>query len=279
MTLIRTRARAAATTSTLTCALAFLAALAFASQAGAQDADAKKELAPNGTLHVGVAVAPSPSALFATKDADGKPVGVTVDLGTALAKRLGVPVEFFVAPNSGELTDALAKASIDVSFMPVDAERKARVAFGPFYVLVESTYMATAESGAKTVADVDHAGMRVIGIAGTTTIRSAAASLKNTTITPMRSVDDALAALREGKADAFALGRDTLPAYVKQIPGSVIVDGNFQNTGVAIAVPQNRPAALAYVTAFMEDAKKSGLVRQALDSAGLNKIAVAPAAQ
>lgn len=279
MTLIRTHARAAATAWTLTCALAFLVAIAFASPAGAQDADAKKELAPNGTLHVGVAVAPKPSPLFATKDADGKPVGVTVDLGNALAKRLGVPVEFFIAPNTGELTDALAKAAIDVSFMPVDAERKARVAFGPFYVLVESTYMATAASGAKTVTDVDRAGMRVVGISGTTTIRSAAASLKNTTITPMRSVDDALAALRDGKADAFALGRDTLPAYVKQIPGAVIVDGYFQRTGVAIAVPLNRFAARAYVTAFMEEAKKSGLVRQALDNAGFNNVAVAPAAE
>jgi polar amino acid transport system substrate-binding protein len=279
MNSIRTRARAAASTCALTCAFAVLVALAFASPAGAQDAAAKQELAPNGTLHVGVAVAPQPSPLFATKDADGKPVGVTVDLGTALAKRLGVPVEFFVAPNTGELTDALAKAAIDVSFMPVDAERKARVAFGPFYVLVESTYMATAASGAKTVADVDRAGMRVIGIAGTTTIRSAAASLKNTTITPMRSVDDALAALRDGQADAFALGRDTLPAYVKQIPGSIIVDGYFQRTGVAIAVPLNRFDARAYVTTFMEDAKKSGLVRQALDKAGFNNVAVAPAAE
>jgi polar amino acid transport system substrate-binding protein len=266
---------------TAICALAFVVVLAPASRSGAQEAsaDAKKELAPTGTLHVGIAVAPQPSPLFATKDAQGKPVGVTVDLGTALAKRLGVPVDFFVAPNTGELTDALAKAAIDVSFMPVDAERKARVAFGPFYVMVESTYMATAGSGAKTVADVDRAGMRVIGIAGTTTIRSAAASLKNTTITPMRSVGDAMAALRDGKADAFALGRDTLPAYVKQIPGAVIVEGYFQRTGVAIAVPQNRYDALAYVTAFMEDAKKSGLVRQALDKAGFKDVAVAPAAE
>ncbi len=263
------------------CALAIVVAIAPVSPGCAQEAsaEAKQELASTGTLHVGVAVAPKPSPLFATKDAGGKPVGVTVDLGTALARRLGVPVEFFIAPNTGELTDALAKAAIDVSFMPVDAARKARLAFGPFYVLVESTYMATAASGAKTVADVDRAGMRVVGIAGTTTIRSAAASLKNTTITPMRSVDDALAALRDGQADAFALGRDTLPAYVKQIPGAVIVDGYFQKTGVAIAVPQNRSAALAYVTAFMEDAKKSGLVRQALDKAGLDNVAVAPAAQ
>jgi polar amino acid transport system substrate-binding protein len=263
----------------LSCALAFALAMASASHSHAQNAEAKKELAPTGTLRVGVAVAPRPSELFVTKDAAGKPQGVTVDLGADLATQLGVPVDFFVAPNTGELTAALEKAAIDVSFMPVDAKREARVAFGPFYVLIESTYLATAASGAKTVTDVDRAGMRVIGIANTTTIRSAAASLKNTTITTMRSIDEALSALRDGKADAFALGRDSLQIYVKQIPGSRIVDGNFQRTGVAIAVPLNRYAALAYVTKFMEDAKKAGLVRDALDHAGLNDVAVAPAAE
>ncbi|HEX4411889.1 MAG TPA: transporter substrate-binding domain-containing protein [Xanthobacteraceae bacterium] len=235
-----------------------------------------KELVPTGTLRVGLALAPLPSAFFVTKGAGGKPQGVTVDLGTALAKQLGVPVEFVVAPNSGILTDTLASGLIDVSFMPVDDERKRRLAFGPHYVLIESTYMATAASGAKTVADVDRAGLRVVGIANTTTIRAAARTLKNTTITPMTSVDDAMSALRDGKADAFALSRDSLPVYVKQIPGSCIVDGGFQNTGIAIAIPPNRPEALSYVTAFMDDAKKNGIVRRALDAAGFKDEPVAP---
>ena len=63
--------------------------------------------------------------------------------------------------------------AVDVSFMPVDERRANRIAFGPDYVRAESTYMVTAASGAKTVADVDRPGMRVIGIANTTTIRAA----------------------------------------------------------------------------------------------------------
>ncbi len=161
--------------------------------------------------------------------------------------------------------------------MPVDEERKKRLAFGPNYFMIESTYMATAASGAKTVADVDRAGMRVIGIANTTTIRAAGRTLKNTTISPVTSVDDAMAMLREGKADAFALSRDSLPVFVRQIPGSRIVDGSFQQTGIAIAVAKNKSAALATVTAFMEDAKTSGVVRRALDDAGFKDDPVAPA--
>jgi polar amino acid transport system substrate-binding protein len=44
----------------------------------------------------------------------------------------------------------------------------------------------------------------------------------------------------------------------------------------SVAVPKNRPAALAYVSAFIEEAKASGLVRQAFDAIGLKGSAVAP---
>ena len=136
--------------------------------------------------------------------------------------------------------------------------------------------MVTGASGAKTVEDVDKAGMRVIGIANTTTIRAAGRTLKNTTISPMTSVEDAVAALRDGKADAFALSRDTLPTYVKQVPGSRMVDGAFHQVAVAIAVPKGKPAALAAVTEFIEAAKKDGTVRRAFDKHGFTESAVAP---
>ena len=112
--------------------------------AKAQEAAAVKELIPTGKLRFGVAFAPKMSDLFVVKDPGGSPRGVTVDLGNELAKRLGVPIEFMVAPNTGAPTDALASAAVDVAFMPVDEERKKRLEFGPAYCLVESTYMVTA---------------------------------------------------------------------------------------------------------------------------------------
>jgi polar amino acid transport system substrate-binding protein len=235
-----------------------------------------KQLAPSGRIKVGLVFAPSMSAFFVVKEAEGMVRGVTAVLSAVLGHAAGLPVEYVLFPNSGLATDATESGAVDVSFMPVDEERKKRVAFGPNYVLIESTYMATAASGAKTVAEVDRAGMRVIGIAGTTTIRAAARTLKNTTISPVTSVGDAVAALRDDEADAFALSRDSLPVYVKQIPGSRIVDGGFQQTGIAIAVPKGRPEALACVTNFLEEAKANGLVRRALDAAGFKDDPVAP---
>jgi polar amino acid transport system substrate-binding protein len=181
----------------------------------AQESAAVKELIPTGKLRVGVVLAPAASAFFVVKDANGQPRGVTVDLANELAEKLGVPVELMVAPRFGvNHRDATRSGAIDVAFMPVDDERKKRVAFGPAYYLIESTYMVTGASGIRTVAEVDRPNVRVVGIANTTTIRAAARSLKSTTISAAPSVDEAVDMLRTGKADAFALSRDSLPPFV-----------------------------------------------------------------
>jgi polar amino acid transport system substrate-binding protein len=235
-----------------------------------------KELVPTGKLRAGVVFAPAPSPLFVVKDSQGAPHGVTVDLSRELGRQLRVAVEFLVAPNTGELIEALTGGAIDVSFMPIDDERRKRIDFGPTYFLVESTYLATATSGIQTVEEVDRPGVRVVGIANTTTIRAAARTLKQTTISALPSVGEAVAMLIEGKADAFALSRDSLPPFAKALPGSRIVTGGFQFTGVAIAVPKGRPEALAAVTTFLEAAKRNGVVRRAMDAAGFANEAVAP---
>ena len=233
------------------------------------------ELTQAGTLRVGVAAAPSASPLFVVKEKDGQPRGVTVDLAHELANELGVPLELMVAPNTGELVDALEAGRIDVSFMPVDDERRKRIDFGPVYFEVESTYMVTQASGIKTVDEVDRPGVRVVGIAGTTTIRASGRTLKNTAVKAAQSIGEAIEMMTTGKADAFALSRDSLPPFVAQLPGSRIVAGGFQFTGVAIAVAKGRPEALAYVTAFLDKAKRSGAIKRAFERAGLAHLDVA----
>jgi len=88
-----------------------------------------QELVPTGKLRVGVAYAPSPTPVFVAKDVNGTVRGVPLDIGTALAKALGVPVELIVAATTGELTDACSAGAIDVGFMPADDERRQRVDF------------------------------------------------------------------------------------------------------------------------------------------------------
>jgi ABC-type amino acid transport substrate-binding protein len=102
------------------------------------DPAALKELAPTGKLRVGIAVAPNPGAGNVAVDASGEPRGVGGDLGRALTKKLGIPVQWVPYPNSGALTDALAGGACDVAFLPVDAGRRKKVDFGPPHIVLQT---------------------------------------------------------------------------------------------------------------------------------------------
>jgi polar amino acid transport system substrate-binding protein len=77
----------------------------------AQDAVAKAELAPTGTLRVGLVEAPSAGLIFVCRAADGGLDGVTADLGADLARQVGLPLAVTLFPNSGAAASAsLAEA-------------------------------------------------------------------------------------------------------------------------------------------------------------------------
>jgi polar amino acid transport system substrate-binding protein len=259
-------------------ATAVLVALLLCACAGTSDrpSDAvRNELTPTGKLRFGVVAAPARTSFFVARGADGQPQGVAADLARELGRRLSAPVEFTIVSSSGELVDTLASGRLDAAFMPPDDERRKRLDFGTLYVADENTYLVPAGSKIRTIADVDYAGARVVAIAGTATSRVIARLLKSATIIQVKSIDDALEMLRTGKADAFALARDSLAPLVSRLPGSRVLEGSFNRVGVAIAVPKHRPNALAYATQFIEDAKGSGLLRRMFDDAGLKNIAVA----
>ena len=259
----------------LSVGLVAMAGMMAASAAFAVDGRALSELAPTGRIRIALVEAPNSGVFFVGRAPDGAPKGVTRDLGDALAKALGVPVAFRIFPNSGEATEATRKAEVDLAFMPADATRRELLAFGPGYYDLESTYLVTGASGVSDVKEVDRAGMRVVGIAGTTTIRASARTLTRTQPQPVASVAEAIAMMKDGRADAFALSRDSLAPVRDQVPGSRIVSGGFQHTAVAVAVPKDRPAALAFATDWLTGAKRDGTLRRIFDAHGLAEEKVA----
>jgi polar amino acid transport system substrate-binding protein len=253
-----------------------LAAMLLGMNVSAADEQVMKELVPTGRLRVGVAYAPAPTPIFVTRDGAGQVRGVARDLGLALGKALGVPVEMVAAATTGELTDACEAGTIDIGFMPADDERRKRLDFSPPYFVIESTYLVTAASGIQSMAAVDHAGVTVVGIAGSTTMRAAGRNLQKAKLVGAKSIDDAMAMIKSGSVQAMALTHDSLPVLQQQVPGSLILDGAFQVTGVAMALQKNHPAALAWVSRFVQAAKSDGLVRKAFDESGLTALKVAP---
>jgi polar amino acid transport system substrate-binding protein len=240
------------------------------------DATALKELVPTGKLRLAIAVSPSPSAQFAIKDGDSYR-GVAVTLGRALAAKLGVPLEIIPHQASGEIQNSASDDRWDVAFLPVDDERKKFVEFGNAYHLLQSTFLVPGGSRIRSVTDADAKGVGIGGVANTATFRAAKKATPNATHIDFAGVDAAVAAMRDGKIEAIALSRESLSGLVGKIPGSRILDDAFLNSSTAICVPKDRPAALTFVSDFIEEAKASGLVRKALDEMGLKSSQIAPA--
>jgi polar amino acid transport system substrate-binding protein len=235
-----------------------------------------KQLAPIGKLRGGIVVSPAASAFFAIKDGNEEVRGVTVDLLHAFADALNLPLVLQVYSNSGQVTDAVASGDCDVAFMPRDATREGKVDFGPAYYFISSTYLVPANSNIQNIDEVNRPGVRIVGISNTTTVRSARRTAPNASVEEVPSVELMTQMAATGQGDAFALSHDSFAGLLPKLPGARVLPGHFQQTGIAVAVPKGRPAALKIASGLIEDAKKSGLVRRALDRAGFKDAEVAP---
>jgi polar amino acid transport system substrate-binding protein len=261
-------------------ALAFAVIVASTATVRAQAVDqaVREQLTPTGKLRVGVAAGLTPgTGNVAIDPANGRPRGIGAELGAALGHKLGVEVEWVTYLNSGDLTDAGTTGAWDVAFMPVDEQRKQKLDFGAAHIVLQSTWMVGPGSPIQTLADVDKPGTRVVGVENTASSRAAQRYLKSVTVGLVKSTDEGFELLRTGKVDVTGGSRESLVVLSRLLPGSRVLDGGYLSSYVAVAVPKGRPAALAYATAFVEEAKASGLVRRTLDSFGMRSSVIPPA--
>jgi polar amino acid transport system substrate-binding protein len=235
-----------------------------------------KDLAPTGALRGGIVIAPAASAFFCIQDDNGAPRGVAVDLLRDFAEALALPLALQIYANSGQVTDAVASGACDVAFMPRDAMREGKVDFGPAYYFIASTYLVPAGSTIQSIDEVNRDGVRIVAISNTTTARSAKRTAPLATVQEVAGVDLMTAMAQNGEGDAFALSHDSFVGMLPVVPGARVLPGQFQQTGVSVAVPKGRGGALKLASRLLEEAKASGLVRRALDAAGFNDDAVAP---
>jgi polar amino acid transport system substrate-binding protein len=229
----------------------------------------KDEIAPTGKLRVAIGISAAGGAFWSNKNEGGGYSGVPVDLGREMAAQLGVPVEYVAYPNSGQITDAASSGAWDITFLPQDPEREAKMSFGPIYEIADATYIVKAGSSATNFQALDQPGVKVAAVNNTTTMRGAIAHLKNAKVTGYQTYDEIFGLLKNGEIDAFALSRDQLNAMSKKIPGTRVLDETFKQTITAVAVPPKHPQSLEFVTKFMTEATSNGILRKAYDNNGL----------
>jgi len=82
---------------------------------------------------------------------------------------------------------------------------------------------------------------------------------------------------RSGKADVWAISAIRAQAVADGVPGAKLVPGAFTSDRNRVALPKGRSAAAqAKLAEIVNEAKKSGVVRKALEQPGLTGVRVAP---
>jgi polar amino acid transport system substrate-binding protein len=240
----------------------------------APTAEARQALAPTGHLRVAFLSGP----LYARKDpTTGELKGVAVDLGRELARRVGVPFQPVLYSNSGAIIAGAKSGEWDVALMGINAERAAAMDFSAPYMEVEQGYLARAGVPVASASDVDKSGIRVAVAEKTGADLYLSSVLKNATLIRTKSVGELDAVLDSGNADVIAATKALLFDRAAKRPGSRVLDGRILVEPIGMGLPKGRNViAVGYVVKFVEDAKAAGLVRSAIESAGLRGVGVAP---
>src|SRR4051812_14907051 len=139
-------------------ALAFLLLSGCASTSKAPP-EAVSDLAPTGKLRAAINLG---NPVLASRDRDGQPQGVSVDLARALAQRLGVPVELIPFDAAGKVVEAGKTGAWDIAFVALDPARAADIAQSPPYVVIEGAYLVRNDSPIRSNAEVDRSGNRIV---------------------------------------------------------------------------------------------------------------------
>lgn len=231
------------------------------------------ELAPTGKLRSAHNVG---NAVLATRDASGRLQGITVDLAQAMAREGGLALEPLAYPNVAALFEALARGEVDILFLADDPTRAGQVDFAGIYMEVSVTYIVPSDSPIRSVDDVDRPGVRIAVGAKNAADLHLTRSLKSAELLRGPSTAPYLAEMMSSrKADAAAGNIQELAQVQRSIPGLRIVEGRFATIKHAIALPKGRPRAFAFVRAFVENAKASGLVQAAIARSGTAGVTVA----
>ena len=146
----------------------------------------------------------------------------------------------------------------------------------PPHILVENTYFVATGSPFLAIADIDRPGVRV-GVAAFTNpdrYLTSEQPLQAAQLIRAPSSEEALALLTSRRVDALATGRNVMvPAGFRALDETLFL------AGLAVAMPKGRSAGLEYLTRFLDDAKRSGLIERAISQAGLVGVRPAPAAR
>lgn len=226
----------------------------------------RKVLAPAGPLRVGLYVG-NPASLL--EPVPGQRSGVGFELGTELARRLEVPFAPVVYANNGAVLEGLRAGDVDVVFTNATPARAKEIDFTQPYLEVEAGYLVPPGSSIAGLTDLDRPGIRVGVMEGSTTSTTLPALLKSASVVRVPTIEKVTEMLSQQMLDAFATNKSILFEISDGLPGSKVLSGRYGVERLALGIPKGREAGLRYARTFVASAISGGLVKSAVERAGL----------
>lgn len=208
----------------------------------------------------------------------GELSGWPIDLVNTLGERIGVPGVPVEHPNPADALVSVISGACDAAIIGIEAERATKLDYTPPLVEADYTLLAPAGSPYQSLADADRAGIRIAAVRHHASTIALAKIIKQATLVDADTPADTFAIFQSGKADLFASLREVLCHHAERLPGARLFKGRYGFNPIGMAVAKGQAARLAYLRAFVEDAKASGLVQRAIDRASWRGIRVAPPA-
>ncbi|MEA3128608.1 MAG: polar amino acid transport system substrate-binding protein [Paraburkholderia sp.] len=232
-------------------------------QNGGDNASMAKVFAPGGTLRASINLG---NPVLATLDpATGQPVGVSVDLATEFAKRLGVPLQLVAVKSAGASVENVNQDKADIGFFAVDPKRGEEIAFTRPYVLIEGFYLVRNGSPITTNEAVDQPGVTVAVGKGSAYDLFLTRELHRATIVRIPTSPAVVQGFLDQHLDVAAGVKQQLEKDAAKAGGLRLLDQRFMVIRQAMGVPKAKgDGAAAYLSSFVEDMKASGFVAASL---------------
>lgn len=215
----------------------------------------------------------------AMKDpATGEVRGVVPDLVRELERTRGVTVTLMGRPNPQGVIDAVRNGEAEIGFVAYNPERAGPVEFTKPYLLVNQTFIVKSDSPIKSIADIDRQGRKL----GATRADSIALYLRRTLKQgQLLELDDTSQntierLLQDGVIDAYGSNRQRLTDWTKNAKGVRLLSDDLYGVEQAIIVPGGRRDALDAANQFIDEVRRSGFLKTAVERSGVVGITVAP---
>lgn len=232
------------------------------------------ELAPKGVLRAGINL--SNFLLVTGRAANGDPQGIAPDMAGEIAARLGVPLHLIPYESPGKLADAVA--DWDVGLIGAEPARAEQIAFSAAYLEIEATYLVPAGSTIRSLEDVDHKGVRIAVAARSAYDLYLSRSIKSAELVQAAGLDASYELFVREQLEALAGLRPRLVKDVQKLPGARVLEGRFTAVQQAVGTPKARVESAAFLAAFVEEAKVSGLVARLIERHDVHGVTVASVA-